>query len=103
MVRAEDTLTGEFFEEEADLAVLAVGLVPSAGTRELAEVLGLKLGSDNFLLEAHPKLGAVSSGVEGIFLAGCCQSPNDITNSVTQGSAAAAMACAILSKVGVRA
>ncbi|MFC1870351.1 FAD-dependent oxidoreductase [Chloroflexota bacterium] len=103
MVRAEDTLSGEFFEEEADLVVLAVGLVPAAGTRELAEMLGLQLGCDNFFLEAHPKLGLVESGVTGIFLAGCCQSPNDITNSVTQGSAAAAMACDILSKVRVSA
>jgi len=78
IVRAEDTLSAEFFEEEADLVVLAVGLVPSEGTREL---------------------GTVESRVEGIFLAGCCQAPNDITGSVTQGSAAAAAACAVLSKV----
>ena len=99
IVRAEDTLSAEFFEEEADLVVLAVGLVPSEGTRELAEVCGLDLGADNFFQEAHPKLGTVESRVEGIFLAGCCQAPNDITGSVTQGSAAAAAACAVLSKV----
>ena len=80
-----------------------MGLVPSEGTRELAKVFSLELGTDGFFLEAHPKLGMVESGVEGIFLAGCCQSPNDITGSVTQGSAAAAAVCAILSKVKARA
>ena len=103
IIRAEDTLSGEFFQEEADLVVLAVGLVPSEGTRELAEVCGLDLGTDSFFQEAHPKLGMVESGVEGIFLAGCCQSPNDITGSVIQGSAAAAAACTILSRVKARA
>lgn len=103
IVRAEDTLSGEFFEEAADLVVLAVGLVPSAGTRELAKVFGLDLGADGFFLEAHPKLGMVESRVDGIFLAGCCQSPNDIAGSVTQGSAAAAAVCVLLSKVKARA
>jgi len=99
IIRAEDTLLGEFYEEEADLVVLSVGLVPSAGTREMAEIYGLDLGADSFFQEAHPKLGMVESEVEGIFLAGCCQAPNDIAGSVLQGSAAAAAACALLSKV----
>ena len=103
IVRAEDTLRGEFFEEPADLVVLAVGLVPAAGTRELSETLGIPLGADRFFIEAHPKLGAVASPVDGIFLAGCCQSPNDIAGSVTQGSGAAAAVCARLSRMKVKA
>jgi len=98
IVRAEDTVRGEFFEEEADLVVLAAGIIPSEGTRELAELCGINLGSDRFFRENHPKMGAVESEIEGIFLAGCCQAPNDIAGSVIQGSAAAADACAILSR-----
>jgi len=99
VVRAEDTLLGEFFEEEADLVVLAVGLVPSAGSAKLAEVLSLPLDSDGFFSEAEPKLEAVESKIPGIFLAGCCQGPKDITDSVIQASAAAAAACTVLSQV----
>jgi len=98
VVRAEDTLLGEFFEEEADLVVLAVGLVPSVDSAKLAEALSLPLDSDGFFSEAEPKLEAVESKIPGIFLAGCCQGPKDITDSVTQASAAAAAACAVLMK-----
>lgn len=98
MVRAEDTLLGEFFEEDADLVVLAVGLIPSEGYQRLAEILGISAGADDFFCEAHPKLGSVESGVKGIFMAGCCQGPKDITDSVIQASAAAAAACAILAR-----
>ena len=101
-MRGEDTLLGEFFEEEADLVVLATGLVPSRGTVELAKVLKVALGSDGFFLESQPKLGAVETGIEGIYLAGCCQGPKDIPDSVALASAAASMACRILAKTKVR-
>ncbi len=98
IVRAEDTVRGEFYQEEADLVVLAVGLVPSEGTKELAEICGIEMGEDRFFREGHPKTGPVETNVEGILLAGCSQGPNDIAGSVLQGSAAAAGACTILSR-----
>jgi heterodisulfide reductase subunit A len=98
IVRAEDTLLGEVYEEEADLVVLATGLRPTEDATELAKMLNISLGGDDFFLEAHPKLGAVESGVEGIYLAGCCQGPKDIADSVVQASAAAAMACVTLAR-----
>ncbi|MDH5391095.1 MAG: 4Fe-4S binding protein, partial [Candidatus Bathyarchaeota archaeon] len=51
-----------------------------------------------FLLEAHPKLRPVDTFTDGIFLAGCCQSPKDIPDTVAQASAAASRASDILSK-----
>jgi heterodisulfide reductase subunit A len=56
------------------------------------------LSSDGFFLEAHPKLRPVDTFVNGIFIAGCCQGPKDIQDTVSQGSAAASRAAAILSK-----
>ncbi|MDI6855589.1 MAG: 4Fe-4S dicluster domain-containing protein, partial [Candidatus Thermoplasmatota archaeon] len=44
---------------------------------------------DGFLLEAHPKLRPLDTFTDGIFLAGCCQSPKDIPDSVAQASGAA--------------
>ncbi len=96
VVRAEDTLLGEFFEEEADLVVLATGIVPQREAPELARKLKVHLDGDGFFLEAHPKLGPVETATEGIFLAGCCQGPKDITEAATQGRAAAAKAASLL-------
>lgn len=96
IVRAEDTLLGEFFEEAADLVVLATGVAPRKTTAELARLLKISLDADGFLLEAHPKLGPVETTTEGIVIAGGCQGPRDITDSVEQGRAAAAKASILL-------
>ncbi|MFH1648095.1 MAG: CoB--CoM heterodisulfide reductase iron-sulfur subunit A family protein [Chloroflexota bacterium] len=89
VVRAEDTLLGEMYEEEADLVVLAVGIRPAVGASGLAKTLRISTGSDGFFLEAHPKLGPVETTTDGIVLAGCCVGPKDITDAVSEGHAAA--------------
>ena len=92
IVRAEDTLLGEPVEVEADLVVLAIALQPRADTAQVADLLGLARSDDGFFQEAHPKLRPVDTGLEGIYLAGCCQSPKDIPDTVAQAKAAAAAA-----------
>ncbi len=98
VVRAEDTLLGQPVEVEADLVVLAVGLVPRADGEELAQVLHLSCDEDGFFQELHPKLHPIETEVEGIFLAGCCQGPKDIPDAVAQAKAAAASAIVIMSR-----
>jgi len=102
IVKAEDTLMGQLMEVEADLVVLAVGMVPRADSNEVANLLKLSQSSDKFLLEAHPKLRPVDTASDGIFLAGCCQGPKDIPDTVAQASGAAAKACIPLSQGKVR-
>ena len=92
VVMAEDTLTGEPVEVEADLVVLAVGMVPRADTDVVAGLLKLARSSDGFFMEAHPKLRPVDTAMAGIFLAGCCQGPKDIPETINQARAAAATA-----------
>ncbi|MFX1534027.1 MAG: 2Fe-2S iron-sulfur cluster-binding protein [Promethearchaeota archaeon] len=82
----------------ADLVVLATGLVPREDTKELVRVLNINQSADGFLLEAHPKLRPVDTFTDGIFLAGCCQSPKDIPDTVAQASSAASRVCNILSQ-----
>jgi heterodisulfide reductase subunit A len=82
----------------ADLVVLATAVVPRSDTSALAQLLNINQSADGFLLEAHPKLRPVDTFTDGIFLAGCCQSPKDIPDTVTQASAAASRVCDILSK-----
>ena len=97
-VFAEDTLLGRQVELPVDLVVLATGLVPARGTQELARLLGVSLGPEGFYAEAHPKLRPVESQSDGIFLAGCCQGPKDIPDTVAQAGAAAAEALALLDR-----
>jgi heterodisulfide reductase subunit A len=92
IVKAEDTLLGETFEEEADLVVLATGMRPARDAAELGKMLHISSGADGFFLEAHPKLGPVETTTDGIFLAGCAVGPKDITDSISQGHAAAVKA-----------
>jgi heterodisulfide reductase subunit A-like polyferredoxin len=96
-VRGEDTLLGEPFELEADLVVLAGGLEPRKEEDFLRGLLGLEKSPDRFYAEA-PGLDPIMTGVEGIFLAGCCQGPKDIPDTVAQASGAASLACAVLAK-----
>ncbi|UYZ39711.1 MAG: CoB--CoM heterodisulfide reductase iron-sulfur subunit A family protein [Candidatus Methanospirare jalkutatii] len=86
------------YEIPADLVVLATAVEPSEGTREIAEMLRIPTGRDGFFLEAHPKLRPVETLTEGIFIAGCCQSPKDISESVAQASAAASKVASLLAK-----
>jgi len=97
VVRAEDTLLGEPFELEADLVVLASGLVPRREEDILKNMLALENSSDKFYAEA-PGLDPIMTKKEGIFLAGCCQGPKDIPDTVAQASGAASLACTILAR-----
>ncbi len=92
LVRAEDTLLGEWVEVEADLVVLAVGMEPRPDSAEIAGLLKLSRSSDGFLMEAHPKLRPVDTSMAGVFLAGCCQGPKDISDTISQARAAASAA-----------
>ena len=89
---AEDTLLGEPIEFEADLVVLAVGMEPRDSTGTISQLLKLPRSADGFFLEAHPKLRPVDTAMDGVFLAGCCQGPKDIPDTVSQAKAAASSA-----------
>ena len=77
---------------EADLVVLATGIVPRKDAKEFSRILNINQSADGFFLEAHPKLRPVDTFTNGIFLAGCCQSPKDIPDAVAQASGAAVRA-----------
>jgi len=82
----------------ADLVVLSAGMIPAQDSVQLSELFKVPLGSDNFFLERHSKFGPVETTVEGIFLCGCCQFPQDISDSISQGSAVASKVSALLSR-----
>jgi heterodisulfide reductase subunit A len=97
IVKGVDTLSGKTVQINADLVVLAVGMVPSSESHELASKLKASLDANGFFSEAHPKLRPLESPTAGIFLAGAGQSPKDIPETVAQASGAAGKALDLLS------
>jgi heterodisulfide reductase subunit A len=98
MVWGIDTLSGNNVEIPADLVVLAVALVPSAGTKELAEKLGVAVDENGFMAEANAKLGTMESSTSGIYLAGMVQGLRDIPDSVQQAGGAASKVLDLFAK-----
>lgn len=89
MVQYEDTNLGRKGREIFDMVVLCPALIPSAGTKELADKLGVPLGDDGFIEEKHVKLDPVNTLNQSVFAAGCALGPKDIHDSVTEGMGAA--------------
>jgi heterodisulfide reductase subunit A len=97
IVMGVDTLTSKQVEIEADLVVLATAVVPSKGVKELASKLRISTDEHGFIKEAHLKLRPAETLTSGIYLGGMAQSPKDITDSVSQGSAAASKILSLFS------
>jgi heterodisulfide reductase subunit A len=79
-----------------DMVILATGFEPQPDTAQVASQFGISRGPDGFFLERHPKLAPVETATDGIFLAGACQSPKDIPDSVAQAGGAAAAALSLI-------
>jgi heterodisulfide reductase subunit A len=90
LLRTEDMLNHRLLEEEVDMVILAVGLEPGNDTQKLAELLNIKREPDGWFVESGASCDHCGTMNEGIHLAGVCQGPKDIPDSVAQGSAAAA-------------
>jgi len=91
-VHAESIDLGVPIEIDVDMVVLATAMEHSRNVHELGKVLGISASADGFFAEAHPKLRPVDTMTDGIFLAGCSQSPKDIPDSVAQAKGASSAA-----------
>jgi len=90
IVRGEDTIAGMPVTIDADMVVLATAMVAQPDSVKLAQTIGMSYDKYGFYNEAHPKLRPVEVSTAGVFLAGACQAPKDIPESVSMASAAAA-------------
>jgi heterodisulfide reductase subunit A len=98
VVRGADTLLGKPVEVRADMVVLATAMEAQPDAKELARKLGISTDQYNWFAEAHPKLRPVEVLTAGIFLAGACQYPKDIPDTVAQASGAASKVTGLFSK-----
>jgi heterodisulfide reductase subunit A len=99
IVKGADTLLGAMpVDIEADMVVLATAGVANEGSDTLAQKLHVSYDTYHFFSEAHPKLKPVETNTAGIFLAGACQSPRDIPESVSMASGAAVKVAALFSQ-----
>jgi heterodisulfide reductase subunit A len=99
IVKGVDTLlNAKPVEIEADMVVLASAAVANPGSEELAQRMHISYDAYNFFSEAHPKLKPVETNTAGIFLAGACQAPKDIPETVSQASGAAAKVAILFSQ-----
>lgn len=92
----ENTLEGMVQEVSVDMLVLSAGMIPSAGTNEIAAVLGLDKSPGGFLKETHQCLSPQETKNPGIFIAGCAAGPKNIPYSVSTALGAAANAANIV-------
>ncbi|RJX27546.1 MAG: CoB--CoM heterodisulfide reductase iron-sulfur subunit A family protein [Dethiobacter sp.] len=98
LVQGVDSLSSRTIEIEADMVVLAAAMQARDDAAEVARMLGIGVDTHHFFVEAHPKLRPVETHSAGIYLAGACQGPKDIPETVAQAGAAAAKAIVLLSK-----
>jgi heterodisulfide reductase subunit A len=98
IVVGEDSLLGTVVRVPVDMVILCIALEARADAKNVAHKFGISQGADGFFIERHPKLDPVATMTEGVFIAGCCQSPKDIPDTVAQASAAAARVLALISK-----
>jgi heterodisulfide reductase subunit A len=89
LIRSEDIHQGRIIEKKVDMVILAVGLEPREDSGAVAEMLGLSRGTDGWFTEANYLTEPTSTYAGGITIAGLCQGPKDIPDTVAQASAAA--------------
>jgi heterodisulfide reductase subunit A2 len=98
IVKINDILTnGREIEVEADLVVLVTGMVPRADNT-IGSLFKIPKGRDKFYNEVHMKLRPVETVIDGITIAGACQGPKNIAESVNSALSAATKSYSILSK-----
>jgi heterodisulfide reductase subunit A len=94
-VTAEDTLSNAMIKIPVEMVILCTAMEARMDANIVARTFGMSIGSDGFFQEQHPKLEPVGTASSGVFLAGACQGPKDIPDTVAQAKGAAAEALAL--------
>lgn len=89
LLRSEDILNDDLIEQKADMVILSVGLEPKEDSVDMSNKLGISTNEEGWFVEANSNSDPVNTHTGGIAIAGVCQGPKDIPDTVAQASAAA--------------
>ncbi len=98
VVQTEDTLLGIQRRVPVDMVILSPAMEAGKGSKKTAKLFGLECTAGGFFSEKHAKLEPVGTLKEGVFIAGTCQGPKDINDTITQSGAAAARVMSLINK-----
>ncbi len=90
VIKAEDTLAGRPLRMELDMLILMAGMEMSQAGARLAESGNLKTGENKFFAPSDNHFGSNLSNVKGIFYAGACTAPMNITETISHARSAVA-------------
>jgi heterodisulfide reductase subunit A2 len=88
VVKVEDTLAGRPLKMELDMLVLMAGMEMSEGGRKIAEQAGIHVGDNRFFAAADNHFGSNKGNIKGVFYAGTCTAPMNITETISHARAA---------------
>jgi heterodisulfide reductase subunit A len=88
VIKVEDTLAGRPLKLELDMLVLMAGMEISDGSKHIGKVLGLKNGENRYFKSRDNHIGSNLSNVDGIFYAGTCTAPMNITETISHARSA---------------
>ncbi|MEJ2412977.1 MAG: 4Fe-4S dicluster domain-containing protein, partial [Anaerolineales bacterium] len=98
IVQSENTLLGVQQRNPVDMVILSAGIEARHDSEKVSKLFKMGCDYDGFFNERHPKLAPVSTMTDGIFIAGACQGPKDIPDTVAQGGAAASQVAKLISQ-----
>lgn len=101
LIRGEDTTMGRPMEIPMDIVVLAVGMEASHGTRQMAQIFGIKQNKYKFIDVPHEALDPVATSKPGIFVAGAAAGPKDLDDSIGMAGTAAIKAAGLVRQLAL--
>jgi heterodisulfide reductase subunit A len=88
VIKSEDTLAGKPLKMLVDMLVLMAGMEMSEEGLKLGDSSGLKRGDNRFFSPADHHFGSNKSNLKGIYYAGTCTMPMNITETISHARAA---------------
>jgi len=89
LIRSEDIDSDQLLEQKVDMVILSVGLEPADGSSQIAKMCNVAVDTNGWMDEMNYVTNPINTFAEGVMLAGLCQGPKDIPDTVAQASAAA--------------
>lgn len=103
IVKGEDTTMRRPMEIPMDMVILAVGMEPSEGTKQLADIFGITKNKFGYIETIGGALNTVSTNVDGVFAAGACTGPADLEDCISAAGSAAMKSIATVRNVAITA